>query len=295
MKTKLYIIGNGFDIASKLNTSYWDFREYLLSKSTENYNENCKIHFPIYKKGVLAPNDYQNAKLIVKMIDSALKRQYGKRADWKYFEDVLGKLEHKDLNKSVYPNTLTDVAIHIAFTKIENYFRDWIIYSTEKQPCEVVFDIKDDDALYLNFNYTLTLENTYEIPSHDICHIHGKIGDKTLVIGHKDYEERICTTNLRRERQIQIVREMLIKDTEYSYYSNVSFFEKINTNIKTVISIGFSYSEVDMDYIDKIIECIGKNSIWCIYNYKLTESLWFKMRLREHGFKGKIKFFRNIK
>lgn len=29
MKT-LYIIGNGFDIAHGLDTSYWNFREYLL-------------------------------------------------------------------------------------------------------------------------------------------------------------------------------------------------------------------------------------------------------------------------
>ena len=26
---KLYIIGNGFDIAHKLPTNYWDFRKYL--------------------------------------------------------------------------------------------------------------------------------------------------------------------------------------------------------------------------------------------------------------------------
>lgn len=34
MKT-LYIIGNGFDIAHGLNTSYWNFREFL----AENYQE----------------------------------------------------------------------------------------------------------------------------------------------------------------------------------------------------------------------------------------------------------------
>ena len=39
---KLYIIGNGFDQAHDLKTSYWDFRCYL-----ERYAEDFLIEFEI--------------------------------------------------------------------------------------------------------------------------------------------------------------------------------------------------------------------------------------------------------
>lgn len=88
MNTTLYIIGNGFDLANKLPTSYEDFRKYLIKKSKESQKEHNDF-FVIQKKGKLAPDDFQNATLMIRMIDSALARVYHKKQDWRYFEDIL--------------------------------------------------------------------------------------------------------------------------------------------------------------------------------------------------------------
>ena len=43
----LYILGNGFDLAHKLPTAYWDFRTYLKSAHPE-FLEAFEEHYDIY-------------------------------------------------------------------------------------------------------------------------------------------------------------------------------------------------------------------------------------------------------
>ena len=43
----LYILGNGFDLAHKLPTAYWDFRTYLKSAHPE-FLEAFEKHYDIY-------------------------------------------------------------------------------------------------------------------------------------------------------------------------------------------------------------------------------------------------------
>lgn len=94
MNSTLYIIGNRFDRANGLQTSYNDFKGYLEAKYNAKM-QGQRDHFVIKKGEKLAPDDYQNTMLLIKMIDSALKRVYHKKNDWSNFEDVLGKYNMK--------------------------------------------------------------------------------------------------------------------------------------------------------------------------------------------------------
>ena len=50
----LYILGNGFDLAHKLPTAYWDFRTYLKSAHPE-FLEAFEEHYDIYLLDVVMP------------------------------------------------------------------------------------------------------------------------------------------------------------------------------------------------------------------------------------------------
>lgn len=52
---KRYIIGNGFDIAHKLPTQYWDFRTYLERRDCDSLHA-FEQHYSIY------PNMSENEK-----------------------------------------------------------------------------------------------------------------------------------------------------------------------------------------------------------------------------------------
>lgn len=51
-------------------------------------------------------------------------------------------------------------------------------------------EIESEDAFFISFNYTLALENLYNIYSSRILHIHGCLNDDEYIIGHgRAYDE----------------------------------------------------------------------------------------------------------
>ena len=293
MNSTLYIIGNGFDLANKLPTSYENFRKYLIKKSKESQKEHNNF-FVIQKKGKLAPDDFQNATLMIRMIDSALARVYHKKQDWRYFEDILGRLKYEDIWKDESKNAMNGVIIHIAFTRLRDYFKEWILSIDLKQARPINGFPQKSNALFPSFNYTAVLETIYHVLPDNICHVHGVCGDTELIFGHKELEERNFKNETDVERQVAIVREMLLKDTEACYSEHYDFFNRINKQIKEVVSIGFSYADVDMYYIDKIIKNVGNDTIWYLHMYNFKDTMCFKHKIRKCGFRGKIKMFKNI-
>lgn len=293
MSKTLYIIGNGFDLANELPTSYNCFRKYLLDKV--KLTEEEKGFFQIQKNGVLAPDNSKNAELIAKMIDSALSRVYRCKQDWKYFEDVLGRLKYEDLWKDKRESELNGVLVHIAFTKLRDYFNEWIS-SIDLGVAKPIKDFQyNENALFLSFNYTMTLENIYNVSHCNICHVHGSYGDSELIFGHKEFENNRYTRESTAKRQVEIVREMLIKDTQVCYHKNQTFFKRINREVGKIISIGFSYADVDLYYIEKIIENINDDAIWYLHQHKLMDTLRYACTIRKCGFRGKIRMFKDFK
>ena len=81
MKT-LYIIGNGFDIAHNLPTSYWHFREYL-----EDMHQDFLAEFEyLYNIGRIDLSDPRVSERTVSRWKKAISDTL-----WSDFEDKMGR------------------------------------------------------------------------------------------------------------------------------------------------------------------------------------------------------------
>lgn len=158
-------------------------------------------------------------------------------------------------------------------------------------------DSKNDD-LFLNFNYTDTLETTYKIDASQICHIHGSSKNLPLILGHNN-EVRIAQLNQELEtlyptsEEIEpnsIITKRLEYETLINYYdetckytddciSDNHFFFSDLEDIENIFIIGHSLGNVDMPYFKKIKNNVNDNVIWNIYAYSEEEIKSFKKKL----------------
>ncbi len=75
--------------------------------------------------------------------------------------------------------------------EIQESFHDWIQDLNDPETSKKLHLITES-SLFLTFNYTLTLENLYLIPSEQVRHIHGSaIGEEELILGHNKNAEEI--------------------------------------------------------------------------------------------------------
>lgn len=95
---------------------------------------------------------------------------------WSNFEEGLGSFDADKLYSLFYKTYKSDkrndgfIKLH---TELKDRFRDWIISLkalTEKLQRLFVFD---DNDCFITFNYTNTLEASYNINDDRILHIHG--------------------------------------------------------------------------------------------------------------------------
>ena len=207
--TKLFITGNGFDTAHGLPTKYSDFRNYMY----ENYAENQKYYYlpdPGYDNhGNVVVDYFETGKYLFNILDISCLN-----ADdmlWQDFENDLGKLEYNtafeysDFNevydkegdideyRTAYNRENIGQRINETFRYISVFFSDWVntIEVKKARKKDKFVDIAcGGDSLFLNFNYTLTLEKVYNIPEKDVLHIHGISGDN-IIVGQGLRNERI--------------------------------------------------------------------------------------------------------
>lgn len=141
----------------------------------------------------------------------------------------------------------------------------------------------DKDALFFTFNYSLVLENIYKINKDNIWHIHNSIEEvDKIIVGHDSNEKgMISKYNSNRGNQQYnpwIVDNIIpfvakgAKDVEKRIEYNKENFNKYS-NIKHIISMRFSFNEIDMPYIKAIISSnINKKNIdWTIYYHQEGE------------------------
>lgn len=276
MKT-LYILGNGFDLAHGLKTKYSDFYNYL-------------------------SKDQDTQSFLYNMIDA-----YGAYDEewWNSFEESLGdgtwfEYEFENMAESVIENMVTDDGDEmpdIEFTleshwesyykfmeKLNVYVLKWIndsIDLSEVEPmCKMLIE---EDALFINFNYTMVLEEIYKISERNVLHVHGSVAERKAVMGHGNVEvidkyralteddlEKLDKNGATVNDAIASFYEATYKDTEAIISLN-SYFWKRLSEVESVHIYGHSLGIVDKPYFDKIKSCIPDNAEWFFYNYDKTE------------------------
>ena len=290
--SKLYIIGNGFDLAHELDTSYWDFRDFL-----EEHDSDFLLEFEkLYSIYYLDNTEYgYSAEAQTKWND----RIYNTL--WCEFEKNMGFPDTQDmleLSNSVLDNMDLETGnIGIIDTmdeywrkqyglinKLQKYVKEWIsqIDLSEIKPRKKTL-IENIDDYFFNFNYTRLLEDVYQIEK--IVHIHGSIGkdaESSPFMGHcnqkeidKHWQCAEEATKAGNEGETSIhnaIAEYLTaiyKDTSHYIWENNYFFNKLKS-VDEVIIIGWSAGEVDLPYLRKIRDSVNKKTKWLAYYYDDT-------------------------
>ncbi|WP_074434160.1 bacteriophage abortive infection AbiH family protein [Bacteroides neonati] len=299
-KTTLYIIGNGFDRAHNLPTSYICFYNYLKGHHNNMFISNLNDIFPELDDNKENWHHFE-AQLSNFIVDSDINDG---------IKDDLKTLEYYDEGFDDYELVPTFIDAHLkkyndTIVILRQKFRDWItdVMIENSTP---IYKFADN-SIFLNFNYTLTLEILYGISESKVHHIHGKVGDKELIIGHSwDYNVTVDSIEGRfietpDGEVLDTLEEVIIEKSEakqiiQQYDSSESnkrifnefrhkiisplqkncsdiiessnFFNKLeNLKIKEIYVLGHSLSEVDMPYFHELNESVSSECLWNIVYY----------------------------
>lgn len=287
--TKLYIIGNGFDKHHKLPTGYNDFHQFVIDNNTDLEN-NFEEYFQLRTKNSLW-SDFENDLATFK---------------WKNFFDEKNNLDVQD--ESFRPSFvfgLEDDLIQETDDFIEEIsagFEDWLNH-IQINSIDEKFPF-DKESIFLTFNYTLTLEEVYKIPSKKILHIHGDIENNQgcLIFGHNEElkTEPELDENGDSNRTMFTDSEAASKSSFYALKKpvsdiireNKSFFENLS-NISDIIILGHSLNSVDIPYFVEIKKYAEKMPKWNVSFHEESEKETHLKALQEIGvIKSCIKFFK---
>lgn len=309
---RLFIIGNGFDLAHQLPTSYDNFKNYL--SEFAGINKDNVDNFTIPDIETNSDDVYSvGLETSAGFLYNLLNNTQGIGERWQDFEAALGRLNFRAVFDDICPivydrdgdtnyfytaNNQRGMGrnINIHCTNIYDIFSDWIgsIHLNNVAPLERFNMIFDRNSLFLTFNYTRTLENIYHIQPENICHIHGMLNEP-LIVGHGLNDEEIRRLHDTYAREFigaeddltQTIRELRkAVTTRINLFQD--FFERLN-NITEIYSYGFSFSNVDLPYIERICAVINTcNVTWYQYTYNGSD---YTDILKRCGFNGGIMFW----
>lgn len=184
---KLLIIGNGFDMAHSLPTSYGHFKKYLsdLIREYEGLDNSDEYIFikkipkqtipNIHtRKGIVADYD-QERKIVYWLLDDVAKRKHDIK--WCEFENSLGQLRCDKIIKKWGDDRFDLQCLKDSIDDIRGFFFEWVntIDLSVAQPIEPYMSLIDGKKdIALSFNYTETLEYVYKMDAANICYIHGQ-------------------------------------------------------------------------------------------------------------------------
>ena len=164
---KLFIIGNGFDLAHNMPKRF----DPNFKDIAERVERSCFWDL------------YQSQKDDI----------------WSDFENLLGCPDYNTLQgifDGYAPDYLSDresdrdgIVFQAEFSGNLKAALNEFAEEAEKSLDNVqkkrnIGQILDKNGYYLSFNYTHTLEQIYDIPSENILHVHGEVGADNLVLGY---------------------------------------------------------------------------------------------------------------
>lgn len=286
---KLYVVGNGFDIAHGLPTRYWDFRSYL-EQIDEEFLYEFEMHYNLY------PNMSDEEK---------------KELLWNEFETNLANIDEDNIIEQATSIEMDldsgDIGIedtlYMHFTeeyqyinKLSSYLKRWVRTIRIRDVLPKVSQIdKSKCDLYINFNYTSLLEKVYGIPDSSVIHIHGSLKEYNddPVLGHGNLA-RIETIEEKQkraeecfdEKETSICRVLndyyrtTLKDVEH--YKN--YLQRIaDEDVSEIIVVGHSLAGIDMPYFSEIDSLTGENVLWTLVWFDSNEKNEKRKTLIEAG------------
>lgn len=271
---KLYVLGNGFDIYHGLKTRYTDFHRYV-SQNNPDLENTLDNYFEFKTDRNYLWNDFEN--------------------DLSHFdhESFFDSYNHIDVvSESFRPSECFGLEDELnqeaedLIQSIREEFLAWI--ENIEYPESVKNTLKaisfEQNAIFLNFNYTDTLEEFYGIAKSRILYIHNNANDFSgdLIFGHPQRKEakpqikefdadgesnRTMFTDA--ENVSRVPFYAFQKDTKEVIKQHQQFFNTLDS-IDEVIVLGHSLGKVDWPYF-RLIFKKANNANWKISYYDKSE------------------------
>lgn len=242
----LYILGNGFDKAQGMHTSYPEFYQYLMkiecSPLLEQMKKDIKEDTKLWSDMEEALGVFTSKVKSEEEMDSLHDELSHHLQDYLKIEEDNYIVGDKNRNKF-----LTDIQTP------EQYLAE-TDQSTYNELRKTISD--DTGGIYYNvisLNYTNTFENLLggihifnsKKPSmlHDVCHVHGRLGD-TIIIG-VDNKDQIKNVIFRSSDDIA---SFLIKIEANAAMKNLrhSKCEQLIKTANLIVLFGVSFGDTDM-------------------------------------------------
>ena len=264
--TTLYVIGNGFDLAHGVPSSYSKFRDWLgrrsdLRETLETYIRNDALWWNLEE--ALADLDLDTPSMAIpEMLDA-----FGA-----YDPDAQMAGYYAAIDMAMNPvDTITN--------ELPKKFRKWIESLSVDSSVKPLSGLVKPGAKYLNFNYTEFAETLYGTKG--MYYIHGSRKNRKakLILGHS-YKKYVPDVSVKMPRFKDGFKRGMVnaafddamvhagwydqattKNSRQIIKEHESFFDGLS-DIDTVIVIGHSLSEVDMEYFEKICSEIHSDAKW---------------------------------
>lgn len=268
---KILLIGNGFDIGNNLKTKPNDFMQYVKENDTNLYNSASNV---LYQSTI---PQHDNA----------------------FWHNIEHNLEHPSIpatDPNIYEGetVLPSECIDQFTDELNSALKRWIetVENNLDQPCmeknEDYCQWISEADMFINFNYTSTLEKLYSIQESKDFHIHGSFNGSSNgypQIGHKKvkdipindmFNSSMWFPKGTNEDRTNYLLRKTEKHTRGNYTRLKDFLENYNdsTFITDIYSIGLSFSKVDCDYL-RYMNCdnlITEETYWHIGVYTNTET-----------------------
>lgn len=297
LPTTLYIIGNGFDLYHRLDTRYGSFGLFLKKNDPDIYEYLFKyLHFPKLNK-----DDKESLKSPI----------------WADFETSLANLDFDEVIDDQSENAAdigsenfsdedwNTMAINVGqirndiTTNLFESFREFILSVDYPKQEDNLINI-DENSIFLNFNYTNSLELYYSVSQDRILYIHNKADrDDKIVLGHginsqvfeiepvkppeglseaellqwKEYQNDNFnhSIELAKPELMQYFKKSF-KPTSEIIRANIGFFEQLKS-INRVYVLGHSLADVDTAYFEEIVSSIGNDKTEWFVSYHNPEEI----------------------
>jgi len=274
--TKLYIIGNGFDLRHGIPSHYEDFREYVRERDREIFDA-VEDYLP-------AGDDWASLESAFADIDSN-----GIFDDLDQFMPSYGADDWSDAGHHDFQYEVEELVKRLS-SKLTALFGDWIrtLPILTSLTARSLLKHMDTDGAFLNFNYTSTLRDLYRVPAEHVLHIHGeaKIQGENLILGHgwnpaerRSLNDRddISEIDIRLMEAHSILDGYFLqtfKPSEKLILQNHAFFDQLNA-VDAVHVLGHSLSDVDLPYLKALLKipsvATARWLVACQYEVQLPE------------------------
>ena len=266
---KLFIIGNGFDLAHDIKSKYWHFGEYL--QEHYPYFYDCLMAAINYDDGIWSDFEGELPSCGSSMEDQGLQLA----------QERLDELDYDPMNDEGIGFWVSQQLVFI--NELPEVLRAWIESVDIHKPKAYVEDLFSAEDLFVTFNYTNTLEKIYGIPSENILHIHGNVAnpDDVLIMGHgdnlqiqyaeKNYNKAVSEFADCAASVYECVLNFLEKTYKYTgqiISENIDFLDELH-KVDEIVIIGCSLSKIDYPYF-KYIKELGDFE-WTVIYYNSSK------------------------